>query len=656
MTIDKILRRKSINTFKNYFIIIGFTLLLTNSIASNIHGAEINGNNFRNINDGQPDIIIDKWGEAADFGISMSTRGDLNGDGIKDLLVGTYSGTDKVYVYFGDSNFDNSSDIVIEEQTEYGFFGWALASGGDLNNDNYDDLAVSLYNENKVYIYFGGTNFDGTVDLIIDAFAYKLDCSGDINNDGIDDLALALHRYVYIYLGGNNFDGIFDFLIDYGSDVSIGGDVNGDEIDDVVTISKDDASVYFGGNNFDNISDVSFSDYNPMGYYHYSVDSSGDLNDDGYCDIVFGVVDDSKAYIYFGGPNLDNQCDYIIDSYTDDPDFGISISNIGDVNGDWISDLIISSIGEVYLFYGSSNFDITPDKVYYLEDSPITAWYGYAIDSGGDLNDDGVDDIAISARGGCSVYIYFGVWKNSQPSLTKDMPNSYNFDEDTGDGSHLIDLFDYFNDDRKRQLRFEMIFKEDDTVLDALTDNHFINFVQKKPNWFGTLKFQVKAIDNGDDGVQGNDDDLFCISNFFNVTVNPTNDPPIINDIGGKIIKNHFIELNLNEDVHFKVNINVTEYDNEGCVFGTNISLSNFHLDQNRGNVSFLPTNENVGIIYGNISVTDENQTSDTVNITLLINNANDVPLKPIINLPVNNSIWNTNDLIGFNGTCDDPD
>lgn len=234
------------------------------------------------------------------------------------------------------------------------------------------------------------------------------------------------------------------------------------------------------------------------------------------------------------------------------------------------------------------------------------------------------------------------------PILVKDIPNTYSLNEDWGDGEKLIDLEEFFWDDLDdEQLNFDVTYEENNLLLAAEVNGHHLDFFQKKENWYGTLEFQVKATDG---------DQLESLSNRFNVTVNPTNDPPVIRDINGKVVDNNPLEFILVQNKYFNATINVTEIDGERLSFENNISLSKFYLNYQNGSIIFLPSNADVGIIYMNITVIDKNNTKDTANITFIIENINDKPEMPKIISPLHLNTFKTTGFIIFNGTCDDKD
>jgi hypothetical protein len=233
---------------------------------------------------------------------------------------------------------------------------------------------------------------------------------------------------------------------------------------------------------------------------------------------------------------------------------------------------------------------------------------------------------------------------NTPPAMIPGgIPNStFEIDEDSGSGDDLIDLEDYFNDDRDDgNLSFEIIFEEDNAKLDASVDGRYLDFTQVVEDWFGMLEFKVKATDRGYDGLVGVDVDLERLSNPFTVAVNPVDDPAVLTDIGPKVVGlSGEVELTgsggATEDQWFNFTITATDADLEmgatdSLVFGTNssqISIENDAGNELLAHASMIPGNEDVGFVYASITVKDStgSEIDDIVNLTIEVSNTNDDP------------------------------
>lgn len=397
------------------------------------------------------DNIVDKTfdGENAGdyYGTWVRARGDLNGDNYDDIAITANridNNTGRVYVYYGKPNI---SDIVVDltltgEATD-NYFGQCVDMG-DVNGDGYDDLVVGAWGYNdydgRVYLYYGGTDFDGTADKIFEGesgltswFGART-YLGDVNGDKYDDLAVGAINWgvhngyerqgrAYIYYGASstNMDTTCDLTYDgeqisnqdYARVMSIGKDVNGDSYGDIVIAAKywgndqGRAYFYYGGNPPDTTPSLTFTGENAGDKFGKYFDV-GDINNDNFADIVLGACrynrGQGRVYIYYGKPRtqMDLDCDLIINGETPaHADFGIGVL-IEDIDNDGIADLLVGGDdypnstyrGKMYLYYGSSSFDTRCDMTFTGE--VINSNFGRLYDAG-DLDNDGYPEIVVSA-------------------------------------------------------------------------------------------------------------------------------------------------------------------------------------------------------------------------------------------------------------------
>jgi len=224
-----------------------------------------------------------------------------------------------------------------------------------------------------------------------------------------------------------------------------------------------------------------FGDY-PLGSnsYYGTLLRKGDMNDDGYEDLITSNQNDAtlgnrtgKIYIYFGGPDADYTADITITgeaaanavgSY-----YGVSV---GDLNNDNINDLIFNawgnseggaSAGKLYIFWGPlevGNYSASSANVTHIGNTTTEKMYGY-INKTNDLNNDGIDDLVLwiptSVFTSTKIYIYYG--KNDfnldNPDIIINAPDATNlfgyaiYSEGDFDGDNYNDFIIYDNNSKK---------------------------------------------------------------------------------------------------------------------------------------------------------------------------------------------------------------
>ena len=398
------------------------------------------------------------------LGISIKGGGDINGDGYNDIVLAgqpldSKDGRREVRIYLGGSTLNTEPDYIIPDPSDpilaghNNYFGWAIAYNGDLNGDGYCDLVISDYEYGehawgRVYVYFGGPDFNTIPDLILDGldygsqteviglnFGYNIDISGDFNGDGYNDLVvssehgnLCHYGQVDIFYGGPDFDTICDWHYygelneNFGSALSV-GDLNGDGYSDLVVCSlnwhqahNQEIKLFFGGLNFDNVCDAIYGGFNTHhGLITFMMDT--DFNNDSYDDLLIYQADENDFKICWG--SADVELDFEI-CHTPPP--------------------IIRSIytgkfgGECYLCYGSPRLEtfnlyrwdnetgFTLDYTINENYNPTTATQqSYYL---GDVNGDGHYEILLSDRS-CSPFQFKVFTTEYDTDSTDDIVESY---------------------------------------------------------------------------------------------------------------------------------------------------------------------------------------------------------------------------------------
>lgn len=415
-------------------------------------GDDTNGDNagkaylFLNAPNGHdiPDNAIAPPTDELRFGRCVSDAGDFNGDGFNDFIVGAPSSAHAM-IYFGGAITDNVHDIRFHSSTGTGnsAMGISASSLGDINHDGYDDIIIGATAAHwggpgvgQAYIFYGGADGDSTADLTFTGEGEghlfgTVDNAGDVNGDGHTDiligsswkpspLALDPMGRVYLYFGGIPMDNVVDHRFTYFFTGVGAGDVNGDGYSDIMLSQYENEDtgfdsgrvhIFFGGRNMDYTADVIINGDSPGDWLGLSIDGAGDVNGDGYDDVIVGSpghdngdIDVGATFIYYGGPDMDNQPDVTILGLNAGDRLGTKVAAAGDINGDGFSDVMVGdpthsalgpNTGRVYVYFGGAVMDVEPDII--MTGEAEESEFGTALSFAGDLNQDGCDDVIIGA-------------------------------------------------------------------------------------------------------------------------------------------------------------------------------------------------------------------------------------------------------------------
>ncbi|MBK9404711.1 MAG: FG-GAP repeat protein [Ignavibacteria bacterium] len=335
------------------------------------------------IMDNLPDVLITGTGNY--FGNTVSAAGDVNGDSYSDVIIGDeyYNGASgRSCIYYGGASMNNVADVILTGEAGNNNFGGSVSNAGDVNGDGYSDVIVgawqydlnTFYNIGRAYIYYGGDNMDNISDVTMtgevsgSVFGQSVSSAGDVNADGYSDVIVGASLYggnigkAYVFYGGISMNNAADVIMsgtfgdNLGSSVSSAGDVNGDGYSDVITGAigfnafKGRSYIFYGGDPMNNFADVTMSGEEMYNYFGCSVSSAGDINNDGYSDVIVGASGGNSsiyghAYIYFGSDSMNNIADLKMTGETAGDMFGKSVSEAGDINSDGFPDVLAGASG-----------------------------------------------------------------------------------------------------------------------------------------------------------------------------------------------------------------------------------------------------------------------------------------------------------------------
>ena len=432
----------TINTVAN-----GLAAVLIHDKVTDNAGVLVDSINIRLNELGNGGVLL--TGEAANdrSGFSVATAGDINGDGFADFIIGAYdsnSSAGKSYVVFGKANWSGltavnlntvaagSGGFALIGETASDRSGFSVAVIGDINGDSYSDFIVGGYSAvngaGKSYVVFGKPNWSGVSTLNLSTVAagsggfvlngeiagansgYSVATAGDINGDGYADLIIGAKGAgkSYVVFGRSSWSGVSALnLLSTVAQGSGGFVVNGEVI---------------SGNSV------------------WSVATAGDINGDGYADLMIGAKDANslagKTYVVFGKANWSGisavnlstiaagSGGFVVNGEAANDNSASSVATVGDINGDGYADFIIgakdanSGAGKSYVVFGKGNWS----GLSVLNLSTIAAGTGGFVLNGetandnsgnsvaaiGDINADGYADFIVGARAANKAYVVFG--------------------------------------------------------------------------------------------------------------------------------------------------------------------------------------------------------------------------------------------------------
>ena len=351
------------------------------------------------------------WKGESNFGAQAARAGDVDGDGMDDIIAGTNGWNSSygiAYLLSGNTdprtyeNVEFAAQARIVGDATYDYLGYDMRWAGDIDDDGFDDVVIgsrnwdynSCYNCGVSSIFFGplsGSYEQGDADAFVEASsAYATlgttATAGDFDNDGFDDVIV-----------GSYDSSVAGTSYTYnGSLLFVRGPISGD-IDPTTH-----PSATFQGDT---------SDYAGMG-----VTKLRDADGDGLTDFAVGAyrhwdgpLDDVGAvYLYYGpisGSMTSGTADVTYGGRAEDDYFGYRVEWAGDMDGDGTLDLTASALdadegfdsaGTVYVLYGPHDESIDMSEAQaWLYGNGTSQSFGCGLAEGADFDADGFDDLLV---------------------------------------------------------------------------------------------------------------------------------------------------------------------------------------------------------------------------------------------------------------------
>ena len=340
--------------------------------------------------------------EAGDYlGYSIATAGDVNGDGYGDVIIGAprhsnpqvYEGA--AFLYLGSAGGLSTAPAWSYESNQIGAgFGICVAPAGDVNNDGYADVIVGAdtydigqSEEGCAFVFLGSSSglaptpiWTGQGDQAGAQYGLCVATAGDVNGDGYDDILVGAP----FYDNSSSDDG--RAYLYYGAAYGV-------ESDFAWAIGSGQTSAQLGR----------------------SVATAGDVNADGYADIIIGadrydaglILDCGRAWVYLGSSTgIAGGYVWVQTGVVSGDHFGWCVAAAGDTDGDGYADVVVGAPeadgslvdeGRIYVYRGTpTGVAIPPMRT--LSGGQTNARYGTSVAPAGDTNGDSFADLVVGAR------------------------------------------------------------------------------------------------------------------------------------------------------------------------------------------------------------------------------------------------------------------
>ena len=404
-------------------------------------------------------FIIQGDGADDQLGRSVSGAGDVNGDGLDDLIVGAHLGNDgggnagEAYIIYGKTGTGDGTQ-----------FGMAVRLAADGTTTITDGTTPDMSVVRQVLDTSMLAPADGFIllgDMSGDQLGVSVAGAGDVNGDGLDDLITGAH------LGDDSGADAGEAYIVYGkadpADETKAGTQfgmtgsGGRQVLDTTDLAPADGFIIRGVHGSRDGPVVPLDERRLGDKLGTSVAGAGDINGDGIEDLIIGAIETfalgamfyGEAYIVYGKAgtqfgtamndrqildiaNLAPADGFILRGDAHQDQLGRSVAGVGDINGDGIDDLIVgapegddggNTAGEAYIVYGKAGngtqfgtmvtttladgmtimpqlldtTNLAPDEGFIIQGDAANDVLGMSVAGAGDVNGDGLADLAVGA-------------------------------------------------------------------------------------------------------------------------------------------------------------------------------------------------------------------------------------------------------------------
>jgi hypothetical protein len=346
---------------------------------------------------------VDQGGE---YGAAVATAGDTDGNGFDDIIVSAPKETvdnepkGKVYVYYGSAGgLDAAPPWTAVGPNQGSEFGRAVSSAGDVNNDGYADMIVGApeykngdaqANEGAAFAFLGSPGgLSDAPDWSFESnrkdarLGSSVGGAGDVDDDGYDDVIVGAPGSI------NDLEPVTGAIyVFWGSGDGLSATPN-------QTVTMNNALL------------------------GAAVGAAGDVNGDGVADVVVGAPGYESGsehvgavLIFHGAASMGISAvpNTIITGTQVDGDFGAAAGAAGDVNDDGFDDIIVGApgydhatdglinVGAAFVFFGSST-GVTITQAWMISGTQDLARLGAAVGAAGDVNNDGFDEVIVGSPG-----------------------------------------------------------------------------------------------------------------------------------------------------------------------------------------------------------------------------------------------------------------